>query len=145
MSHRRNQIREDERENELEVLQLVEQYKDKALFAPDIWESEVVEATIKDVIIGLCDELIPFERIKRPEIAERLQRYRGRKCVQFVLEVDGQEYTTFPTVISNHPNSKFMRIMKRYGASIGAHKVLTPGMKVKVMFDQRGRIRIVTD
>ena len=101
-----------------------------------------VEAEITGIVVQKCIEFPQIQRIKNEAIRQRWLERKDAKCVQITVKTEAGEYTLFPIRISNNPRSTFYRLLKKYGQKEGNVYKLKPGMKIKIVFTERGFPRV---
>jgi len=114
---------------------VVEEVEEISIPLPKVGEK--IKAKVKAIYRGRVEELVPIERIRNDVVRQRYENMKGREAIQLVLDIGGFEVRrTIP--ISTRPNSRFYRLMKKYGK-------LRKGMEIEVTTDANGRLRIVYD
>jgi hypothetical protein len=101
-----------------------------------------VEAEIVEIRRGKCKEFDVINKIRNETIKQRWMQYGDRDCIQLVINVAGVNYALFPLRVSNNPRSTLYRLLKKYGIKEGNTYRLKPGMKIKVVFTERGFPRL---
>ena len=101
-----------------------------------------VEGEIIDILRGKCAEFPVVQRIRNEAIKQRWMERKDAECIQLVVKVNNATYTLFPIRVSNNPRSTFYRLLKRYGQKEGGIYKLRRGVKVKVVFTDRGFPRL---
>jgi len=101
-----------------------------------------IEAEIVDMLRGKCVEFPAVQRIRNETIKQRWLERKDAECIQLVVKVNNATYTLFPIRVSNNPRSTFYRLLKRYGQKEGGIYKLRRGVKVKVVFTDRGFPRL---
>ena len=119
------------KENEIEV---------EGLVATEV--GAPVEAEIVEIRRGKCKEFDVINKIRNETIKQRWMQYGDRDCIQLVVNIAGVNYALFPLRVSNNPRSTLYRLLKKYGVKEGNVYKLKPGMKIKVVFTERGFPRL---
>jgi len=119
------------KENEIEV---------EGLVATEV--GAPVEAEIVEIRRGKCKDFDVINKIRNETIKQRWLQYGDRDCIQLVVNIAGVNYALFPLRVSNNPRSTLYRLLKKYGVKEGNVYKLKPGMKIKVVFTERGFPRL---
>jgi len=96
-----------------------------------------VEAVVEDVLRGKCAEFPVVQKAK----SEAMKR-KDAECIQLIVRMNNQVYALFPIRISNNPKSNFYKLLKQYGEKSGNVYRLRKGMKIKIVFNERGFPRV---
>ena len=94
----------------------------------------VYEATIIKIYRGKLKDFIDIDAIRKQEIRERMEKNADRDALEIWFQVENKQYKEV-VMISRHPNSKLVKLLRRYGA-------LKKGMKIQVYTTKWGYPRI---
>jgi len=101
-----------------------------------------IEAEIVDILHGKCAEFPAVQRIRNQAIKQRWMERGDAECIQLVVKVNNTTHALFPIRVSNNPRSTFYRLLKKYGQKEGNIYKLRKGVKIKVVFTDRGFPRL---
>ena len=94
----------------------------------------VYEATVIRIFKGKLKDLVDINAIRSDVVRERMKKNADRDALEVWYDVDGKQYKEV-VLISRHPNSKLVKILKTYGK-------LEKGMKIQVYTTKWGYPRI---
>ena len=100
----------------------------------------VYEAEIYKIYRGKLKDLIDIEAIRNPQVKERYEQQKDRDALEIwfkVKEDNTEKYYKEVVLISRHPNSKLVKILRTYGK-------IKVGMKIQVYTTKWGYPRIKT-
>jgi len=97
-----------------------------------------MKAKVVGIKRGKLKELINIDAIRNDAIRERMKKNAERDAIQIEFEVGGAVYNR-TMLYSLNPRSNFYKLMKKLGGK------LQIGSEIEVIFDDRGRPRIVVE
>ena len=94
------------------------------------------DAIVKKIRFGTIGQFVEIDKIRDPEVRERLKERENDFAILIEFEIPelmaiGFDYIRY----SLHPNSKLMKLARRYGK-------IKVGDKIKVILNEKGRFKI---
>jgi len=129
-----------EKEEELEVMEERYRYiKPKPIEVQEvvfIGEGTELDAIVTKIVIGRLEDFIPIDEIQDLKVRESLQKRRDRPAYYIEFEVPELGISSKDIIVlSTHPNSRYIKLARRYGRiKVGdTVRVVNEGGKLKIV------------